>query len=80
MPYVQKSGKPVDFVKVLTGLVPRNPEAGLGLAKMLVTQGMGGASQIEGIAGVFIQNNRIQETTAFLLEALKNNRPEEGHL
>lgn len=39
-PYLQKSGKTVDFVKVLTGLVPRNPEAGLGLAKMLVGQGM----------------------------------------
>lgn len=27
-----------------------------------------------------MQNNRIQECTAFLLEALKGNRPEEGHL
>lgn len=28
----------------------------------------------------FLEFNRIQECTAFLLEALKNNQPDEGHL
>lgn len=29
---------------------------------------------------MFLENGRIQETTAFLLEALANNRPDEAHL
>jgi clathrin heavy chain len=45
---------------------------------MLVTQGM--QVNIESVAGIFMECNRIQETTAFLLEALKNNNPNEGHL
>jgi len=34
IPYVQ-SGKQVDFIKVLQGVIPINPEAGLGLAKLI---------------------------------------------
>ena len=29
---------------------------------------------------VFLENQRVQETTAILLEALKGNRPDEAHL
>lgn len=35
---------------------------------------------IDSVVQVFLEANRIQETTAFLLEALKQNRPDEGHL
>ncbi len=34
IPYVQ-SGKQVDFIKVLQSVIPINPEAGLGLAKLI---------------------------------------------
>jgi len=37
IPYMQKTGKQVDFIKVLQNVVPVNPEAGLGLAKMICT-------------------------------------------
>jgi len=60
-------------------VVPINPEAGLGLAKMICS-GPNKLASTESVAQIFVQNNRIQETTAFLLEALKGNRPEEGHL
>jgi len=79
MPYVKQSGQQIDFTKILATLIPVNAEAGLGLAKMLVTQAPGMAS-IEQIAQLFVQSNKIQETTAFLLEALKGNKPEEAHL
>ena len=55
------------------------------LAKMLVNnkdaQG-GDAPLVDAnmVIDVFMQVNRIQETTAFLLDALKNNRKEEGYL
>lgn len=78
IPYVQ-TGKQVDFVRVLQNVVPINPEAGLGLAK-LICCGPSKYATTESVAQVFVQNNRIQETTAFLLEALKGNRPEEGQL
>ena len=35
---------------------------------------------LEGIVTVFLEFHKIQETTAFLLEALKGNLAHEGHL
>ena len=77
--FLAKSGKKVDFLTVLRNVAPRNAEAALGLAKWLYAQGPNMIST-EAVAGIFIDNNRVQEATAFLLEALKGNRPEEGHL
>lgn len=77
--YLTKNGKKVDFLNVLRNVVPRNAEAGLGLAKWLHSQGPNMIST-ESVAAIFIDNHRVQEATAFLLEALKGNRPEEGHL
>lgn len=37
-------------------------------------------AQVDSVVQVFLENGRIQETTAFLLEALIQNRPDEGHL
>lgn len=79
MPYLTKTGKKVDFVSVIRNTTPSNPEAALGLAKMLNAQGPNVIST-EAVAAIFIENGRVQEATAFLLEALKGNRPEEGHL
>jgi clathrin heavy chain len=78
-PYLTKSGKQCDFLNVIRNITPRNAEAALGLAKWLYAQGPNMIST-ESVAGIFIDNGRIQEATAFLLEALKGNRPEEGHL
>jgi len=33
---------------------------------------------VHGIAEIFLQNNRLAELTQFLLECMKNNRPEDG--
>ena len=35
---------------------------------------------LEGIVQIFLEFSKIQETTAFLLEALKGNLAHEGHL
>ena len=37
-------------------------------------------ANIDQVTSVFLEFNRVQECTAFLLEALKTNRPDEGHL
>lgn len=59
-----------------------NPEAAVGLAKMITNREGGNVPKvsIDSVVQVFLENSRIQETTAFLLEALKSNRPDEGHL
>lgn len=37
-------------------------------------------ADIQQIVDVFMEQNMVQQCTAFLLDALKNNRPEEGAL
>lgn len=82
IPYCQKVNYTPDFVKILRNMVPVNPQAAVGLAK-LITNREGGnipKASIDSVVQVFLENGRIQETTAFLLEALIQNRPDEGNL
>mmetsp|Transcript_30887 Transcript_30887/g.22454 ORF Transcript_30887/g.22454 Transcript_30887/m.22454 type:complete len:286 (-) Transcript_30887:249-1106(-) len=69
-------------MKILRAVTPTNPQAAVGLAKMITVRDATGMPKtpLDGVVQVFIDNNRIKETTAFLLEALKDNRPDEGHL
>mmetsp|Transcript_185 Transcript_185/g.179 ORF Transcript_185/g.179 Transcript_185/m.179 type:complete len:1699 (-) Transcript_185:18-5114(-) len=78
-PYLKKTGKQVDYLNILRNVTPRNSEAALGLSKWLFAQGPN-MVPTETVVTIFLDNNAIQEATAFMLEALKNNRPEEGHL
>lgn len=72
MPYCQKVGYSPDFIKILRNIVPVNPEAAVGLAKMITNRDGGNIpkASIDSVVQVFLENGRIQETTAFLLEAL----------
>jgi clathrin heavy chain len=80
--YLQKTGYNPDYIKLLRSVVPINPEAAVGLAKMITSREGGNVpkASIDSVVQVFLENGRIQETTAFLLEALIQNRPDEGHL
>jgi len=82
MPFLQQSGHQPDFLKILRNLVPVNSEAAVGLAKMITNRDGGNIPKvsIDSVVQVFLENGRVQETTAFLLEALKQSRPDEGHL
>lgn len=61
--------------------MPVNPQSAVNLAKMVTNRDQGPPkANIDQVTQVFLEHNRIQECTAFLLEALKNNRPDEGHL
>jgi len=62
-------------------IVPINPQAAVGLAKMVTSRASGPPkANIDNIVNIFLEFNKLQECTAFLLEALKDNRPDEGHL
>ena len=81
MPYCQQTGHQPDFVKILRQIMPINAQAAVGLAKMVTNRDQGPPkAPIDQIVNVFLEFNKIQECTAFLLEALKGNRPDEGHL
>ena len=82
MQYCQKINYTPDFIKILRNLVPITAEAAVGLAKMITNREGGNVpkAQVDSVVQVFLENGRIQETTAFLLEALIQNRPDEGHL
>lgn len=61
--------------------MPVNAQAAVGLAKMITNRDNGPPkAQIDQIVNVFLEFNKLQECTAFLLEALKGNRQDEGHL
>ena len=89
--YTNKVGYRPDYVIMLQNLVRQNPKSAEDFAKMLVNGGPPGPDgqppasaqpmvDVNTVVDIFMQLNRIQETTSFLLEALKHNRKEEGHL
>lgn len=81
MPYCEQTGHIPDFVRIMRQILPINPQAAVGLAKMITNRDSGPPkAQADQIVNVFLEYNKIQECTAFLLEALKNNRADEGHL
>jgi len=82
MPYCQQTGHKPDFLVILRSMIQKNPAAAGNLAMMITQRDASGVpkTSVEGVLNVFLEFSRVQEATAFLLEALKGNRPDEGHL
>ncbi|CAH0696606.1 unnamed protein product [Spodoptera exigua] len=77
--YAKKVGYTPDYIYLLRSVMRTNPEQGAGFAGMLVAEDPP-LADINQIVDVFMEQNMVQQCTAFLLDALKNNRPEEGPL
>ncbi|XP_050353287.1 clathrin heavy chain isoform X2 [Nymphalis io] len=77
--YAKKVGYTPDYIYLLRSVMRTNPEQGAGFAGMLVAEDPP-LADIQQIVDVFMEQNMVQQCTAFLLDALKNNRPEEGPL
>ncbi|XP_026727677.1 clathrin heavy chain isoform X1 [Trichoplusia ni] len=77
--YAKKVGYTPDYIYLLRSVMRTNPEQGAGFAGMLVAEEPP-LADIQQIVDVFMEQNMVQQCTAFLLDALKNNRPEEGPL
>ena len=75
--YATKVGYRCDYSFMLQNLVRSNPTGALEFAKQLAA---GSLIDLNVVVDTFMAVNRIQETTAFLLEALKGNKQEEGNL
>ncbi|CAM9417931.1 unnamed protein product, partial [Phaeothamnion confervicola] len=65
---------------MLQNMVRQNPVGAAEFAKKLATAEGGPLVDLNTVVEIFMGMNRVQETTAFLLEALKHNRKEEGYL
>eukprot|EP00425_Heterocapsa_triquetra_P012914 CAMPEP_0195155382 /NCGR_PEP_ID=MMETSP0448-20130528/184129_1 /TAXON_ID=66468 /ORGANISM="Heterocapsa triquestra, Strain CCMP 448" /LENGTH=1710 /DNA_ID=CAMNT_0040194169 /DNA_START=8 /DNA_END=5137 /DNA_ORIENTATION=+ len=79
--YVKKVGYQADWTNLLQSMVTMNPESAAGFAKSLL-EGKDGVPLIDinTVVKVFMDQNRLQETTSILLEALKANRPDQAQL
>lgn len=80
VPYSTSVGFRMDYSTMLNQLLFNNPQGALELAKGLVNVEGGPLIDIQATAEAFLSSNRVQETTAFLLEALKDNKPEHAFL
>nr|XP_018914111.1 PREDICTED: clathrin heavy chain [Bemisia tabaci] len=77
--YAKKVGYTPDYVFLMRNVMRTNPEHAVAFAQMLV-QDDEPLADINQIVDVFMEQNQVQNCTAFLLDALKNNRPSEGPL
>lgn len=80
LPYAKMSGYQPDFAQLLQNIVRVNPEKGAEFAAALANDEGGPLVDIERVVDVFQSQNMIQQATAFLLDALKDNKPEQGQM
>ncbi|KAH9935862.1 clathrin heavy chain [Epithele typhae] len=78
--YAKKTGYTPDYVGLLQSIMRVNPEKGAEFAAQLVKDDAGPMVDVERVVDIFMSQNMIQPATSFLLEALKDNKPEQAHL
>ncbi|KJA25685.1 hypothetical protein HYPSUDRAFT_37118 [Hypholoma sublateritium FD-334 SS-4] len=78
--YSKKVGYQPDYVALLQHVMRTNPEKGAEFAAQLANDEGGPLVDIERVVDIFMSQNMIQPATSFLLDALKDNKPEQGHL
>ncbi|OCH91028.1 clathrin heavy chain [Obba rivulosa] len=69
-----------DYVGLLQHIMRTNPDKGAEFAAQLVNDESGPLVDVERVVDIFMSLNMIQPATSFLLDALKDNKPEQGHL
>jgi clathrin heavy chain len=80
LPYTAQAGYQPDFVQLLQHIVRVNPEKGAEFATALANHEGGSLVDIERVVDIFQSQGMIQQATAFLLDALKDNKPEQANL
>lgn len=78
--YSKKVGYTPDYATLLQHIMRTNPEKGAEFASQLVNEESGPLVDIERVVDIFMSQNMIAPATSFLLDALKDNKPEQGHL
>eukprot|EP00303_Exanthemachrysis_gayraliae_P005622 CAMPEP_0206005570 /NCGR_PEP_ID=MMETSP1464-20131121/4652_1 /ASSEMBLY_ACC=CAM_ASM_001124 /TAXON_ID=119497 /ORGANISM="Exanthemachrysis gayraliae, Strain RCC1523" /LENGTH=1697 /DNA_ID=CAMNT_0053379013 /DNA_START=54 /DNA_END=5144 /DNA_ORIENTATION=+ len=78
--YAAKVNFSADWGTVIENMVRVNPQGACELAQKLATNPNGPQVDFNQVTDIFMKYNCLQQATAFLLEALKGNKPEEGPL
>ncbi|CZT47409.1 probable clathrin heavy chain [Rhynchosporium secalis] len=80
LPYATQVGYQPDYIVLLQNIVRLNPDKATEFATQLANNEGGSLVDIERVVDVFQSQGLVQPATAFLLDALKDNKPEQGHL
>ncbi|KAI9809888.1 MAG: hypothetical protein M1825_000321 [Sarcosagium campestre] len=78
LPYSREHSYNPDFTSLLQHIVRINPEKGAEFATALANEQGGPLVDIDRVVDIFMSQNMIQQATAFLLDALKENKPEQA--
>ncbi|OQR71823.1 clathrin heavy chain 1-like [Tropilaelaps mercedesae] len=78
--YSKKVGYLPDYIQILRQVVRVAPDQGPVVIQMLVADGEQPLAHVAQIFDEFMEANLVEQCTAFLLDALKHNRPTEGAL
>ncbi|KAF2749326.1 clathrin heavy chain [Sporormia fimetaria CBS 119925] len=78
--YCDSVGYMPDYNVLLQHIVRVNPEKGADFAATLAKHESGPLVSIDRVVDIFQSQGMIQQATAFLLDVLSKNLPEEGHL
>ncbi|KAF9962551.1 hypothetical protein BGZ72_003150 [Mortierella alpina] len=78
--YANKVGYTPDYAVLLQHIMRMDPDNGTEFATLLANNEGGPLVDLEKVVDVFMSQNMIQQATAFLLEALKENLPQHAHL
>ncbi|RUS26008.1 clathrin, heavy polypeptide, isoform CRA_b, partial [Jimgerdemannia flammicorona] len=78
--YAKKVGFTPDYASLLQTIMRLDPERGSEFATLLANDEAGPLVEIDRIVDVFMAQNMIQQATSFLLDALKDNKPEHAGL
>lgn len=78
--YSKQVGFVPDFVQLLQHIVRVNPDKAAEFATQLANDESGALIDLDRVVDVFISQNMVQQATGFLLDALKDNKPEHAHL
>ncbi len=78
--YSKKVGYAPDYVVLLQHMTRVSPDKAAEFATQLVNDENGPLVDVNRVVDIFMSQNMIQQTTSFLLDALKDNKPEEGPL
>ncbi len=81
LPYSEKVGYQPNFIVLISNLLRSNPDKASEFAiSLLNSPSTSEQIEVEKIADIFFSQNFIQQGTSFLLDALKDDSPNQGHL
>jgi len=80
IPYCQKAEFSPDYVYLLRCLMRMNPDHGTQFAYLIIKEEKQLVADLGHVVDVFLESSLVQQCSAFMMEALKNNRETEGPL